>query len=123
MDKDRKSLDILTDNMIKIANIVCEKSEKDCTYTGIISSVNSDGYTIKYNGTEIKIKMKTTWVYKRNDFVKFCIPCGNKQKAYIVADLDLIVKYYDKKIDEMNLKIEALEKSIFEKIKISQNNN
>lgn len=64
----------------------------DRTYIGIVSAVNSDGYTIKYNGTDIKIKTSANNVLKVNDVVKFCVPCGNKRKAFIVADLDLFLK-------------------------------
>lgn len=75
-----------------IVNNVAKHLDFDRTYTGIVSTINSDGYTVKYNGTEINIKTTATDVYNVNDVVKFCIPCGNKRKAYIVADLDLIIK-------------------------------
>ena len=71
---------------------MCLKLEFNKTYSGIISSINDDGYTIKYNGTEINIKSAAIDVLKKNDMVKFCIPCGNKRKAYIVVDLDLANK-------------------------------
>lgn len=71
---------------------ISEKLNFDRTYIGIVSAVNSDGYTIKYNGTDIKIKTSANNVLKVNDVVKFCVPCGNKRKAFIVADLDLILK-------------------------------
>ena len=34
-------------------------------------------------------------VFKKGDTVKFCIPCGNTRKAYIVVDLDLVMKLSD----------------------------
>ena len=86
----------ISDEILKsieiIVNNVAKRLDFDRTYTGIVSAVNSDGYTVKYNGTEINIKTTAIGVYKVNDAVKFCIPCGNKRKAYIVADLDLIIK-------------------------------
>ena len=69
-----------------------KKLDFDRTYTGIISSVNKDGYTVKYSGTEINIKTTSTDVFKKGDMVKFCIPCGNKRNAFIVVDLDLLNK-------------------------------
>lgn len=93
---DKKALDILSDQIIKAIEIICSKLEFDKTYIGIISSVNEDGYTIKYNGTEINIKTTVINVFKKNDMVKFCIPCGNKRKAFIVADLDLVNRLINK---------------------------
>lgn len=91
-DKNKKSIELLSNQIIDAVKTVCSKLEFDKTYIGIISSVNSDGYTVKYNGTEINIKTSATNVFKKNDMVKFCIPCGNKQKAYIVINLDLVSK-------------------------------
>ena len=91
-DKNKKALDILSDQIIYAVKTICSTLEFDKSYTGIISSVNSDGYTVKYNGTEINIKTTVVNALKKNDMVKFCIPCGNKRKAYIVVDLDLINK-------------------------------
>ena len=36
------------------------KSDFDRTYTGIISAVNKDGYTVKYNGTDTNVKTTAT---------------------------------------------------------------
>lgn len=80
-DEILKSIEIMIDSVV-------EKLDFDRTYTGIISSVNKDGYTVKYNGTEINIKTTATDVFKKGDMVKFCVPCGNKMKAYFVVDLD-----------------------------------
>ena len=91
-NNDKKALDILSDQIIKAIETICLKLEFNKTYIGIISSVNDDGYTIKYNGTEINIKTTVVNALKKNDMVKFCIPCGNKRKAYIVVDLDLANK-------------------------------
>lgn len=91
-DKNKKALDILSDQIIYAVKTICSTLEFDKSYTGIISSVNSDGYTVKYNGTEINIKTAATNIFKKNDTIKFCVPCGNKQKAYIVTNLDLINK-------------------------------
>ena len=84
-DEILKAIEIMIDSKLK-------KLDFDRTYTGIISSVNKDGYTVKYNGTEINIKTKETSIFKKGDTVKICIPCGNIRKAYIVIDLDLLVK-------------------------------
>ena len=69
----------------------CKKLTFDKTYTCIISSVGQDGYTVKYNGTDINIKTKNTKMYKQWDIVKFCVPLNNKRKAYIVVDIDTII--------------------------------
>ena len=79
-DEILKAIEIMIDSKLK-------KLDFDRTYTGIISSVNKDGYTVKYSGTEINIKTTATDVFKKGDMVKFCIPCGNKMKAYFVVDL------------------------------------
>lgn len=84
-DEILKAIEIMVDSAI-------EKKKTTEVYTGIISSINSDGYTVKYNGTDINIKTNTTDVFKKGDCVKFCVPCGNKRKAYFVVDLDLLVK-------------------------------
>lgn len=55
----------------------------DKTYIGTISSVMDDGYVVKYNGTEINIKTTQTKLYKVNDHVRLCLPCGNARHAYI----------------------------------------
>ena len=88
----KKAIDILSDQIINAVKAVCSKLEFNQTHTGIVSSVNDDGYTVKYNGTEINIKTKETDIFKKGDTIKFCIPCGNKRKAYIVIDLDLAIK-------------------------------
>ena len=80
-DEILKAIEIMIDSKLK-------KLDFDRTYTGIISSVNKDGYTVKYSGTEINIKTTSTDVFKKGDMVKFCVPCGNKMKAYFVVDLD-----------------------------------
>ena len=80
-DEILKAIEIMIDSKLK-------KLDFDRTYTGIISSVNKDGYTVKYSGTEINIKTNATDVFKKGDMVKFCVPCGNKMKAYFVVDLD-----------------------------------
>lgn len=84
-DEILKSIEIMIDSVV-------EKLDFDRTYTGIISSVNKDGYTVKYSGTEINIKTTATDVFKKGDMVKFCVPCGNKMKAYFVVDLGLMKK-------------------------------
>lgn len=87
-----EAIDVLILEIKKCINNIVKKLDFDRTYIGIVSTVNSDGYTIKYNGTDIKIKTSATNIFKSNDTVKFCVPCGNKRKAFIVADLDLILK-------------------------------
>ena len=84
-DEILKAIEIMIDSKLK-------KLDFDRTYTGIISSVNKDGYTVKYSGTEINIKTTATDVFKKGDMVKFCVPCGNKMKAYFVVDLGLMKK-------------------------------
>lgn len=91
-NNDKQALDVLSDQIIKAIQNICTTLKFDRTYTGNISSVNKDGYTIKYNGTEINVKTKYTNVFKKNDLVKICIPCSNKQKAFIQVDLDLMMK-------------------------------
>lgn len=92
MDNNGEAMYELVKEIKRAFNHMARNLPFDKTYIGIISSVNTDGYTIKYNGTEINIKTTVVSVLKKNDMVKFCIPCGNKRKAYIVVDLDLINK-------------------------------
>ncbi len=92
MNNDSKALDTLVSEIIKGVKAFCKKLDFDRTHTGIVSSVNKDGYTVKYNGTEINIKTNATDVFKKGDMVNFCIPCGNKRKAYFVVDLGLMKK-------------------------------
>lgn len=94
-NRDKKAIDLLSDQIINAVKTICSKLEFDKTHIGIVSSVNKDGYTVKYNGTEINIKTKETGIFKKGDTVKFCIPCGNTRKAYIVVDLDLVMKLSD----------------------------
>lgn len=96
MNENKKALDILSDQIINAVKTICANLEFDKTHSGVISSVNSDGYTVKYNGSEINIKTTATKVFKKNDMVKICIPCGNKRNAFIVCDLDLINKLINK---------------------------
>lgn len=103
MDKEQKSLYVLYKEIERMIKTVCNKLDFDRTYTGIISSVNKDGYTVKYNGTEINIKTNATDVFKKGDMVKFCVPCGNKMKAYFVVDLGLMKRYVDERIAELQL--------------------
>ena len=91
-NKNKKSIEFLSNQLIDAVKTVCSKLEFDKTHIGIVSSINTDGYTVKYNGTEINIKTKETSIFKKGDAVKFCIPCGNARKAYIVIDLDLAIK-------------------------------
>lgn len=92
MDNNGEAMYELVKEIKRAFNHMARNLPFDKTYIGIISSVNTDGYTIKYNGTEINIKTTVVSVLKKNDMVKFCIPCGNKRKAYIVVDLDLANK-------------------------------
>ena len=103
MNNDSKALDTLVSEMIKGVKTFCKKLDFDRTHTGVVSSVNSDGYTVKYNGTEINIKTNATDVFKKGDMVKFCVPCGNKRKAYFVVDLGLMKRYVDESIAELQL--------------------
>ena len=79
----------ITDEILKsieiMVNSVVKKLDFDRTYEGIISAVNDNGYTVKYNGTEINIKTTDTNMYKKNDIVQFCIPCGCKRRAHIIT--------------------------------------
>lgn len=81
----------VTDELLKSIEIMIKSEIKnlnfDCTYTGVISSVNNDGYTIKYNGTDINIKTSAISLYHKGDIVRFCVPCGNKKDAFLVADI------------------------------------
>ena len=101
MNNDSKALDTLVSEMIKGVKTFCKKLDFDRTYIGIVSAVNSDGYTVKYSGTEINIKTTATDVFKKGDMVTFCVPCGNKMKAYFVVDLGLMKRYVDKRIAEL----------------------
>ena len=87
----------ISDEILKSIEIMIEsafnKRKTTEVYIGNISSVNSDGYTVKYNGKEIRIKTKATNVFKRNDIVKFCIPCGNKRNAFLLSELFNPVNY------------------------------
>lgn len=82
-----RKIDKISTELLKSIEIIVNSAVKqldfDRTYSGIISSVNKDGYTVKYNGTHINIKTSQTNVYKVNEHVRICIPCGNKRKAYI----------------------------------------
>lgn len=95
MDNNGEALYELVKEIKRAFNHMARNLPFDKTYTGIISSVNTDGYTIKYNGTEINIKTTVINVLKKSDMVKFCIPCGNKRKAFIIVDLDLINRLND----------------------------
>ena len=103
MNENRDALAELAVQIKRIAKTLIEKAHFDRTYTGIISSVNKDGYTVKYNGTEINIKTTSTDVFKKGDMVKFCVPCGNKRKAYFVVDLDGMKRYVDKRIEQLKI--------------------
>lgn len=86
----------------KIVKHFISKAEFDKTYTGIVAAVNDNRYTVKYNGTEIIIRTTATDLYKKGDAVKFCIPCNNLRKAYLVVDADLMKQYIDRKFEELN---------------------
>ena len=101
MNEETKALDVLVSQIIKSIKDFCKKLDFDRTYTGIISAVNKDGYTVKYNGTEINIKTSATDVFKVGEQVKFCVPCGNKRTAYFVVDLGLVKEYVKTIISEM----------------------
>lgn len=77
----------IKDEIIKAIDIIIDtkldKLNFDRTYIGIVSEVLPDGYTIKYNGTEITIK-ETVQKYKKGDTIKFCMPCNNKKNAFIL---------------------------------------
>lgn len=103
MNENRDALAELAVQIKRIAKTLIEKAHFDRTHTGIVSSVNIDGYTVKYNGTEINIKTTATDVFKKGDMVKFCVPCGNKMKAYFVVDLGLMKLYVDERIAELQL--------------------
>lgn len=99
--ENEKMINILSDQILNAVKTVCSKLEFDKTHIGIVSSINTDGYTVKYNGTEINIKTKETSIFKKGDTVKFCIPCGNTRKAYIVIDLDLAMKIVNQNINQL----------------------
>lgn len=88
-------MSVSDDILQAIDTIVDKKIEKmnlDLTYSGIVSAVNSDGYTVEYNGTNINVKTTAIDLYKVGDMVKVCIPSGNKRRAYIVVDVEDISK-------------------------------
>lgn len=87
-----EAINVLILEIKKYIKKITKNLDFDKTYIGIVSAVNSDGYTVKYNGTDIKIKTSAINICQINDIVKICMPCGNKRKAFIVADLDLIMK-------------------------------
>ena len=99
--ENEKMINILSDQILNAVKTVCSKLEFDKTHIGIVSSINTDGYTVKYNGTEINIKTKETSIFKKGDTVKFCIPCGYTRKAYIVIDLDLAMKIVNQNINQL----------------------
>lgn len=75
-----KSIEIMIDHALK-------RKKTTEVYIGNISSVSSDGYVVvKYNGKDIKIKPTDPMLYKKNDIVKICIPCGNRRYAFIVDE-------------------------------------
>lgn len=84
---------VLAVQMKRVAKKIIEKAHFDKTHTGVVKSVKSDGYVVAYNGTEIHIKTNFTGIYKRNDIVKFCIPCGNKGNAFLVREISNPVSY------------------------------
>lgn len=102
-------MSVSDDILQAIDTIVDKKIEKmnlDLTYSGIVSAVNSDVYTVEYNGTSINVKTNATDLYKVGDMVKVCIPSGNKRRAYIVVTADSMKRYVDEKITEILAKIE-----------------
>lgn len=100
MNESSRALEVLISQIIKITKEYCKKLDFDRTYTGVISAVNKDGYTVKYNGTDITIKTSATDVFKVSELVKFCVPCMNKRRAYFVVDLDMMMKHIRKYVDE-----------------------
>lgn len=95
MNEDNKAINTLSREIIKAVKATCKNLPFDKTYEGIISVVNSDGYTVEYNGTSINVKTIATDLYKVGDMVKVCIPCGNNRRAYIVVDVDSMKRYVD----------------------------
>ena len=86
----------------KMVKHFISKSDFDRTYTGIVAAVNDNGYTVKYNGTEITIRTTATDMYKKGEQVKFCVPTNNIRKAYLVCDMELMKRYVDKKVVDTN---------------------
>lgn len=99
MNNNNKALDSMVSEIINSVKTLCRKLDFDRTYTGIVSSINKDGYLVKYNGTDINIKTTATDVFEVGELIRFCVPCGNKRKAYIVSDLDLMKRYADNRIE------------------------
>ena len=83
----------------KIVKYYIKNSAFDKTYTGIISEVNLDRCTIKYNGKDISIKTTVADMYKKGDKVKFCVPMNNIRKAYLVCDVELMKRYVNERME------------------------
>lgn len=88
MNKEDIAIEVLSKQIIKAVDNKCNKLPFDKTYTGVISAVNYDGYTVQYSGKSIHIKTSNTTMFKNNDIVKICIPCDNPNNTYIVLDID-----------------------------------
>ena len=87
MNENYTALQIFARGLIGKVKELIENAKFDRTYTGVVSSVESDGYIIQYAGKSIKIKEKNINMYKAGDMVKICIPMADSKKAYIVQSL------------------------------------
>lgn len=87
MNENYTALQIFARGLIGKVKELIEKAKFDRTYTGVVSSVESDGYIVQYAGTSTKVKTKSINTYKVGDLVKVCIPMADKKNAYIVQDL------------------------------------
>lgn len=83
MNENYTALQIFAKGIIGKVKKIVENANFDRTYTGVISSVESDGYVVQYVGKSLKVKAKNMSIYKEGDIVKICIPMGDTKKAYI----------------------------------------
>ena len=87
MSENYTALQIFARGMIGKVKELIEKAKFDRTYTGVVSSVERDGYVIQYAGKSLKVKANNTSMYKNGDIIRICIPMADEKKAYIPMSL------------------------------------
>lgn len=83
MSENYTALQIFARGLIGKVKELIEKAKFDRTYTGVVSSVEPDGYIVQYAGKSLKVKANDISKYKNGDIVRICIPMADEKKAYI----------------------------------------
>lgn len=102
MNENTDALKELTRQIKRMAKTLIDKAYFDKTYTGTIASVNKDGYTVFAKGnSKFDIKTTVTDLYNKGDVVKICESQNKFEGRYFVVDLDVMKRYVDKRIAEI----------------------